>query len=73
MVFSSKPTCVREYIYYVVDCGVDADASEEIRNKSQVSALSPSINTHFSASAQEDRNTDLLLTSRQICSKITIQ
>lgn len=73
MVFSSKLKCVFKYIYYVVDCRVDTDASEEIRNKSQVSALSPSINTHFSTNAQEDCNTDLLLTSRQICSKITIQ
>lgn len=60
-------------LYNVFDSSVDTDASEELRNKSQVSALSLSINTHFSSNAQEDCNTDLLLTSRQICSKITIQ
>lgn len=60
-------------LYNVFDSGGDTDASEELRNKSQVPALSPSINTHFSSNVQEDCNTDLLLTSRQICSKITIQ
>lgn len=44
-----------------------------LTNKSQISVLSLSINTHFSSNAQEDCNTDLLPTSRQICSEITIQ
>lgn len=74
MVFSSKFKHVFEYILW---CGwlwcKYWCIRGTLRNKSQVSVLSLSINTHFSSNAQDNCNTDLLLTSRQICSEITIQ